>query len=185
MAMQAESAERDSVRQSGPPVPVIARPTAGRACADRPAPPPRQTQCRPRPRRRSRDASRCARAKPAIFVMARKNGFGRGARADAGIDESRHVVVPPGDDGAPRPSLRAAAFALVRLSSNTGMAERGVGAVSDSRARRTTGRRRSRMRWAPGADGVSARSEQSAFGEGDGFPVADDEVVDEAYVDER
>ena len=36
-----------------------------------------------------------------------------------------------------------------------------------------------------GADGVSVRSEKSALGEGDGFPVADDEVVDEAHVDER
>ena len=36
-----------------------------------------------------------------------------------------------------------------------------------------------------GADGVSGRSEKSSLGEGDGFPVADDEVVDEAHVDER
>ena len=49
----------------------------------------------------------------------------------------------------------------------------------------STGRRRSECDGRRGADGVSGRSEKAARGEGDGFPVADDEVVDEAHVDER
>ena len=41
------------------------------------------------------------------------------------------------------------------------------------------------MGCAPGADGGWAWSEQAALGEGDRFPVADDEMVDEANIDER